>query len=175
MLTSRSREAEIELPAPRVRRDPQTSEELFAAHFEAVYRYFSRRVSSQEDAKDLAAETFAATLGAKVPKGVEPLSWLYGIARRKLVDHLRRTKRVSKPAPKQPDSRSAETAATLRAIIDSLPNLQREALLLQVLEGLSIREISHIMRRSEGSAKALIQRAKDKVRHESRIADEEMS
>jgi len=163
MQPSLSLEAE---PATSARRGTPSPDELFEDHFEAVHRYFSRRIASADDAQDLTAETFAATVGAKVPRNVEPLSWLYGIARRKLADHLRRRKRA---VPVPPEPSISTRAANVREWVDALPDDQREALLLQALEELSVHQIAQVMHRSPGSVKALLQRAKERVRLESRM------
>ena len=68
---------------------PDPFDKLFNEHFEAVYRFLSRRLGNPEDAKDVAAETFAAALLKRCPRGVAERCWLYGIARRKLADVLR--------------------------------------------------------------------------------------
>ena len=143
-------------------------DKLFEDHFEAVHRYFSRRVASTDDAQDLTAETFAATVGAKIPRNVEPLSWLYGIARRKLADHLRRQKRSIAHPPVE-NEKTSTRADAVREWVDALPGDQREALLLQALEELSVQQIAQVMHRSPGSVKALLQRAKERVRSESRM------
>jgi len=167
MQQSLSLEAEPDIRETPARQANPGPDQLFEDHFEAVHRYFSRRVGSADDAQDLTAEAFAATVGAKVPRNVEPLSWLYGIARRKLADHLRRQKRS---AALQPEPASASTrAAAVREWVDALPADQREALLLQALEELSVQQIAQVMHRSPGSVKALLQRAKERVRLESRM------
>ena len=57
----------------------------------------------------------------------------------------------------------------MRDWVDALPGDQREALLLQALEELSVQQIAQVMHRSPGSVKALLQRAKDRVRLDSRM------
>jgi RNA polymerase sigma-70 factor (ECF subfamily) len=165
MLDSLSLKAEQDLDMGRSR-NRITPEHLFEDHFEAVHRYFVRRTSSLEDAQDLTAETFAATIDRPVPRKVEPLSWLYGIARRKLADHLRKRRGAIPKAPDQRDHGSTDRAIAIRLIVDRLPDDQREALLLQSLEGLSVEQIGVAMGRSAGSVKALLQRAKERVRSE---------
>ena len=169
MQNSLSLEADSETRETITRRGSPGPDELFEDHFEAVHRYFARRIASADDAQDLTAETFAATVGAKMPRNVEALSWLYGIARRKLADHLRRQKRSHATRP-EPESVPISTRATdVREWVDALPSDQREALLLQALEQLSVQQIAQVMHRSPGSVKALLQRAKERVRLESRM------
>jgi|GEM_PF-3492227 len=147
-------------------RDASISEQLFDDHFEAIYRFFSRRTSHEEDAQDLTGDTFAAVVERPCPRGVDPLCWLYGIARRKLADWLRKRRRTAALPP--PREGSSEGSGELRKLIEALPEPQREALLLQVLEDLSVAQIAQVMGRSGGSVKALLQRAKERIRKDSR-------
>jgi len=66
---------------------------FYERHFTAVLAFFRRRTPGPEEAFDLTAETFAAALAA-VPRfdpGPEPArAWLFGIARNKLSESLRR-------------------------------------------------------------------------------------
>lgn len=65
---------------------------FYRAHVDAVLAYFARHVGDRELALDLAAETFAAVvLSASGYRGDGAASaWLYGIARNKLRESLRR-------------------------------------------------------------------------------------
>ncbi|MBS1703984.1 MAG: RNA polymerase sigma factor [Armatimonadetes bacterium] len=139
-------------------------EDLFEDHFDAVYRYLSRRIGNAEDAKDLAAETFAAAMSGRCPRGVAPRCWLYGIARRKLADVYRKSRRHEPLDPNQADPSNLESSVALRRSIEALPSNQRDAFLLQALEDLSVDEIAQVMRRSRTSVKALLQRAKETLR-----------
>ncbi len=160
---------EPETSIPRITKPRWSSEDLFEEYFEPIHSYFSRRVNSAEDVNDLTAETFASTVGTKIPRGVEPLSWLYGISRRKLADHLRRQKRSGFVPTEVAPTAISERALMIRDWVDALPSDQREALLLQALEGLSVNQIAVVMHRSPKSVKALLQRAKESVRNQSRM------
>jgi RNA polymerase sigma-70 factor (ECF subfamily) len=153
---------------PATARAAATPQELFDLHFEAVYRFFSRRVRDLDDVQDLAAETFAAAVQARLPRHVEPLCWLYGIARRKLADFYRRKKRTASISAPSPQGGDTDIAIELRALIDRLPARQKEALLLQALEGLKVTDIAQVMGCSTTGAKALLQRAKEQVRLQSK-------
>ncbi len=142
------------------------AEKLFDDHFDAVFRFLSRRVGNREDAQDLAAETFAAALTHACPRKVAPRCWLYGIARRKLADARRKRRLTVQLDDTLCATANIDADLQLRQWVDSLPSDQREALLLQALEDLSIEEIAHVMHRSRGSVKALLQRAKDRMRSE---------
>jgi RNA polymerase sigma-70 factor (ECF subfamily) len=65
-------------------------EALFRAHERAVLAYTLRRTATPADAEDVAAETFTIAWRkfASIP-AVEPLPWLYAVARRVLANHRR--------------------------------------------------------------------------------------
>lgn len=66
--------------------------ELYRRHVDAVLAYLRRRVPTPELALDLTAETFATAItNAHRFRGEGPVAgWLYGIARNKLLESLRR-------------------------------------------------------------------------------------
>ena len=65
---------------------------FYRAHLNPVVAFFRRRVPDAEMAFDLAAETFAvvAARADTFDGSGEPVAWLYGIARNKLRESLRR-------------------------------------------------------------------------------------
>ena len=155
------------VPAPSiVRKKVDPLDTLFEEHFDAVYRFLSRRLGNPDDAKDVAADTFAAAVIKRCPRGVAPRCWLYGIARRKLADALRKQRRYENLDPNMPDPSNLEASISLRRSIEALPPNQRDAFLLQALEDLSVEEIAHVMRRSRTSVKALLQRARETLRND---------
>jgi RNA polymerase sigma-70 factor (ECF subfamily) len=72
--------------------DERAFSELYARHLDGVVAFFRRRVPTPDLAFDLAAETFAVVVtsaGSYAGDG-PPAGWLYGIARNKLRESLRR-------------------------------------------------------------------------------------
>jgi RNA polymerase sigma factor (sigma-70 family) len=157
------------LTQPRVR---VSQGELRELCLRDVYGYLARRLPRPEDAEDIAAEVFAVAL-TSVPSGVrEPRAWLIGIARRKMIDLLRKNGR--RPETLRPDigittegpdriAERNEAVRVLRTIVDRLPEDQREALILQHADGLSLIEIANVMKRSVPAVKALLHRARSSV------------
>lgn len=144
-----------------------TAEQLVEAYFDEIYRFASRRLR-REDAEDATAETFQAALSHLNHVRREELRlWLLGIARRKVASHLRRWFRrreeqipegLAGTAPKSAEA--AEAEAQVRRIVLSLPRDQRDALLMQHLEELTVAEIAKVMGRSESSVTNLLYRAR---------------
>jgi RNA polymerase sigma factor (sigma-70 family) len=153
--------------APPLEEAPaKTGVNLFEDHFDAVFRFISRRMDNVDDAKDVAAETFAAALSQKPPRKANLRCWLYGIARRKLADAYRKRRRHEPLNPAQTDGKDLAEAVAVRRAVEALPPNQRDAFLLQTLEDLSVEEIAQVMGRSRSSAKALLQRARETLRRD---------
>lgn len=155
--------------------------DLEAAYLNRVFGYVVGRVARREDAEDVTCEVFVAAVQsvASFRGDSSLLTWLIGIARRKVADHQRRCHRQEVleselppdgPSPfagldwnqELPDEFLCreETAQIVRRAIAELPDAQREVLLLQFSDGLSIREIAEATGRSQDSVKASIRRAK---------------
>jgi len=146
-------------------------EELVRRHEGRVYGFLARCTGCEADARDITQETFVAAyrkLGQFAPRQ-RFASWLFGIARRKLVDHLR----ARRPATQWEDvelldpSDPAEHMASQEAETDlwararrRLPDLQFQALWLRYAEDMSVREIATVLRRTPTHVKVLLFRAR---------------
>jgi RNA polymerase sigma-70 factor (ECF subfamily) len=166
------------------RADWATAAVLHERYLNEVFRYVSRRVPRREDAEDITAEVFTAAFVelSRFRGQCSPYLWLLGIARRKIVDSLRRRSArpetlASELAQGGMDPASlpevaavadgpetvlerAEERRVLHDLVEQLNEDQREALLLQYVEGLSIAEIATVMGRSPAAANSLLQRAR---------------
>jgi RNA polymerase sigma-70 factor, ECF subfamily len=157
---------------------------LHQRYLKEVFRYVSRRVPRRE-AEDITMQVFAAALES-LPRfrgDCAPHVWLLQIAHRKVTDALRR--RAARPellaselAGREPGSdpivealapvregpeavlERSETRRVIRHLVDQLSRDQREALLLQYVEELSIAEIAVVMARSPAAVNGLLQRAR---------------
>ncbi len=155
-------------------------ESLVARYGEALFQYARRRVRSDADAEDIAAATLAvAVVEGRVPPesltGDDPTrAFLFGVARRKVVQTLREYARHPEEAldealvsrEQSPDSALLQTEHTrqVRAALSSLPDEWHEVLLLKYVEGLSLTEIAVVLERSEAAVSSLLQRARAAAR-----------
>jgi RNA polymerase sigma-70 factor (ECF subfamily) len=152
-----------------------TAERMRIDHLDAVYAYASRRLR-REDAEDATAETFQAALdGLHRLRGTDPRLWLLGIARRKVADALRRTARRREtplaedlPSPCGKTAEQTEADSRIRSIVMSLPDDQRDALLLQHLEGLTMAQIAIVMGKTPAAVNSLLQRARARALRQGR-------
>src|SRR5215216_2187526 len=91
--------------------DPVAFEAFYEDALPRVYGYFLYRCGGSVPlAEDLTQETFLAAVGElKKGRRVEtPISWIYGIARHKLLDHYRRPERGERGPAFDPDAEVSE-------------------------------------------------------------------
>ena len=151
--------------------------ELFRAYQPPLLRYF--RAQEPRVADDLAGEVWIAVAGSLAQfQGDEAgfRSWLFTIARRRLIDHRRRAARQrtdvvaserldtvdewglgGDPATEVVDRIGAQGAVD--ALVGQLSADQAEAVLLRVVGGLSVAETARIMSRPPGAVRVLCHRA----------------
>jgi RNA polymerase sigma factor (sigma-70 family) len=156
---------------------------LHERYLQDIFQYVLRRVSRREEAEDITAEVFAAAFAAlaRFRGDCPPHLWLLTIARRKIIDaQRRRAARRETLASELPDGTSAGTSSwplpaaegpeaaytraearhVLHGLLAGLRADQREALLLQYWERLSIADIAVVMGRTPASVNSLLQRAR---------------
>jgi RNA polymerase sigma-70 factor (ECF subfamily) len=170
--------------ADLLRRIAEGDDEAFAtfyrAHLDAMLAFFRRRVPDGELTFDLTAETFAAVVvGARSYAGEGPAAaWLYGIARNKLRESLRRG-RVEDAARRRlgleavvlddrdlarvEDRASAGDGALARELA-GLPDPVRRALLARVVEERPYDEIASELHCSEQVVRQRVHRALTRLR-----------
>jgi RNA polymerase sigma-70 factor, ECF subfamily len=159
-----------------------TPSELPTRYLATVVRYATARLGPGAEAEDVVAEVFAAAFAswkhcptpAADAAGHDPVrAWLFGIARRKVVDALRRRQRhpesdlsETQPSTDSPESEllGDEVLEQLKAILAALPEDQREALRLKYVEELSLVEIGIILKRSPAAVGQLLHRARAAAR-----------
>jgi len=159
--------------------------ELYERFAVRMQRFAAARLPKDaETAEDIAVETLI--LAAKdirhfKPKKSSFVSWLYGIARRRIIQELRLKKRLkSVPSSAQiPLESVAETdsrqpldekmAARIDAqrqitlLSQALSQIEMEVLILNSMEELSLQEIGKIVGRSERAVHSLLHRARKKA------------
>jgi RNA polymerase sigma-70 factor (ECF subfamily) len=171
------------------RREAWAWERLHQVALDRVFGYIQLRTPRREDAEDLTAEVFAAAVVSiqQFRGDASIVTWLIGIARRKIIDAARRRQRrpellaVDLPvaaldgaapaffaedaAAQDPEAwlERRHTIARVRALVLQLPEAQREALWLRCVDEFSLAEIAHLLGRSENAVKGLLHRARSTV------------
>jgi RNA polymerase sigma-70 factor (ECF subfamily) len=152
-------------------RDPRRFADLYGMHFDRVYAYVARRVTTRSDAQDLTAEVFQqalANLGRFEWRGVPFAAWLYRIAANAVRDHHHRIVRDQNVPPDldrgREEHEGAERCASLYRAVRELPADQRRVIEMRFAEDRSIAEIARVLGRSEGAVKQLQFRALGSLR-----------
>jgi RNA polymerase sigma-70 factor (ECF subfamily) len=154
--------------------DSESFGRLYDIYLEPIYRYVYHHVGESKTAEDIAQEVFIKAWKAiKSCRGKEKTfkSWLYRIAHNHTVDYFR----CRRNEPRIDDQNVAENLDSPDASLDeteeeyeiervlsemtSLPDSQRQVVILKFLEGLDNREVSRIMGKSQGAIRVLQVRA----------------
>jgi len=137
-----------------------------------VYAYlFSRCGGDRGVAEELTQQVFVEAVASheRFDGRAEPLTWLIGIGRHKLADHFRRAHRdarrherlalIKMTSVADPIAR-ADAYNDVRRALEQLPGDQRIAFVLRIVDGLSVRDVAAITRRSEDATESLLRRAR---------------
>lgn len=146
--------------------------DLYERLLDDIYRYVYYRVSSQEDAEDLAETVFLKAwqgLPNYKPEGAPFTAWLYRIAHNTVVDHYR-THKTAEPLadhPYLPDKRESVEAQVfsqteieqLKARLQEMTPIHQEVLVLRFINELSPAETAAALDKSNGAVRVLQHRA----------------
>jgi RNA polymerase sigma factor (sigma-70 family) len=130
-------------------------------------------------AEELAQEAIAKACSnwRKVRRMDAPAAWLHVVARNLAHSHFRRTKAGARARRRAPDPvvavESADDAIALRALIASLPEQERDTIVLRFYAGLSVRETAGALHIPEGTVKTPTHRAVGRLR-DSGFVDQEV-
>jgi RNA polymerase sigma-70 factor (ECF subfamily) len=160
-------------------------ETLYARHKGALFRFMLRSVNARGEAEELFHDVWLRVIEARAryTPTAQFTTWLYTIARHRLVDHWRRRGPTLtsldtgadgddppfEPAapPQDEPQRRAESNQQLRrlgAAIEQLPPAQREVFLLREEAGLSLPEIAEVAGIDVEAAKSRLRYALAKLR-----------
>lgn len=156
-------------------------EALFDAHYEAVMRYARRRTEQLADAEEAVAQTFVVAWQRleNMPAPDERLPWLYGVARRVLLNQRRGAMRRARlhermrTAPTAPHPRPSALPTVLEAIAH-LSDADREILRLVAWEDLTHAEIATAFGISPNAAAIRLHRARARLDRQLAAAGSDM-
>ncbi|MBD3391530.1 MAG: sigma-70 family RNA polymerase sigma factor [Chitinivibrionales bacterium] len=142
-----------------VRGEPAGFTWLYDKYKNRVFAFLLRMTSERELAEDLLQETFLAALrnANQFDRNRSFLSWLFGIAHKRAIDHFRHAKvehEHQSDAEKSVGTRieapdDATSNERMRGLVsdalETLDPLQREVFLLRELGDVPFKEIAHMM------------------------------
>lgn len=155
--------------------DDEAADALLRAHFDSVYRFF--RAKLPLDVEDLVQRTFLACLEGKerITEG-DFRAYLFGVARRVMMDHLRQQYRRGELLdPLEHSIRDLRTSPSrlvarrdgheaLVAAMQKLPLDTQILLELAYWEGLSGKEIASVLEIEENTVRSRLSRARVALR-----------
>lgn len=134
---------------------------LYHSYYIPVYRYCRVRLPRKEDAEDIAQEVFLKAwkaFGSFALEGASALPFFYTIAKNAIID-FRRKKRLPEMNDDSADLAGDETPQTaaianedqevVYKLLSSLTDTERDAVIMKFIDGLSTKEISERVGRSE--------------------------
>jgi RNA polymerase sigma-70 factor, ECF subfamily len=156
--------------------DNQAFGKLYELYFTPVFKYVYFRVKDSADAEDITQTVFLKvfrSISNFKDQNVAPLSYFFTIARNTIIDGWRTKKEFTvangeanvfeqipdtDPSPLQTAEKN-ETGKIMQAAIQKLTDDQKEVIILKFINGLSNKEISPIVGKSEEAIRQIQCRA----------------
>jgi RNA polymerase sigma factor (sigma-70 family) len=141
-------------------------ESLYRSRFRAFARVAAAIVGDPDAAHDVVQDAFAAALRRRVGfRGEAPLeAWLWRIVLNKARDRRRRLRPMVARAEFAVSPNGHEADAAVRAILATLPERQREAVVLRYYADLDYRAIADLLEIKEGTVAATLNAAHASLR-----------
>lgn len=152
--------------------DEEAARELIQRVSPLLLRYFRGRESQRRFAEDLAQETWVRIHKARHTHrlGEPVMPWVFAIARHTALDFYRRTRRVEmreeqvEMLQEHAADPKSEDAPRMDELLASLPEGQKEVVLLLKVGGLSLEEVARATGSSVGAVKQKAHRAYEALR-----------
>ncbi len=145
---------------------------LYVSYSHNIYGYVRSIVRDDHEAEDVTQHVFAklmTTIGKYDDRGVPFFAWLLRLARNVAIDHLRGNRMTPTENVMDADLSSAgdiDDGAAVWEALASLPEEQREVVVLRHVVGLTPGEIADRLGRSEGSIHGLHHRGRRALQKE---------
>lgn len=153
------------------------TEQVWERFHAPLFQFIRKRISDDETAEDLLQDVFL-----KIHQHIEALedvkkleSWVYQITRNVIIDYYRSKKPMTSleepevlllPEELPDDDIVSELFPSVRAMVKSLPEQDRQALVLTEYQGLTQKELGERLGLSFSGAKSRVQRAREKLKQQ---------
>lgn len=154
---------EILLVSRASRGDREALEELVRLYYEKIYNYIFYRLQDRQTAEDLTQDVFVKlTKSIHLYRPTAKFSaYLYRIAHNTLIDYYRlfvQAEEMPENAASVDSISQVDAKLDAQLMLSRLPEEQRECIELYHLQGLTYREISHVLSIPIPTAKSRVQR-----------------
>ena len=163
-------------------RDPRAFAALYTKYALKIYNYFWFRLRQDDDrTEDLTQETFLHAfehITTYRSQGFSYLTYLLAIAHNILVNEYRQKKTISLdalddsdniPETLLDDGADRDTLDAVWRAIQELPLLEKDIMFLRYRKELTVRDIAHIVQKSENAVKLILSRTQRRLRQHKAI------
>ncbi len=170
---------ELQLVSLSQKGDSEAFGRVYDTYLPKIYNFIYHKTNHRETAEDLTSKTFFKALEKiktfSPQKNASFSSWIYMIARNTVIDHYRINKNdldindffnLHSGENQEESVHNKNVLSEVQKKLTELSPMQREIVVLRVWEGLSYKEISQIINKSENSSKMAFSRAIGKIRKE---------
>ena len=153
--------------------DPAAAAALVELLSPQLFRFFASQMGSRTDAEDMLQDAWLRIHRVRhtYRPGEPLLPWVYAIARRVRVDHYRKRQRITSretPAVKLPElpapAKEPNRLLSFEELVASLPESQREVLVMLKVNDLTIEGVARAMSSTVGAVKQKAHRAYERLR-----------
>jgi RNA polymerase sigma-70 factor (ECF subfamily) len=145
---------------------------LYVRYSDNVYGYVRSIVRDDHEAEDVTQHVFAklmTSIDKYEERSVPFAAWILRVARNVALDHIRQRRAIPCEEVRELDHRqdsddAQQTALNLREALESLPDEQREVIMLRHLVGLTPGEIAGRLGKTEPSVHGLHHRGRGQLR-----------
>lgn len=149
--------------------DVQAYNRCVDAYSDRLFRFIVKSTRDEEVAKDVVQDAYVKLWEAR--EGLEEVkakSWLFTTGYRLMIDGMRRGKKMGRMEAHTEEPAHSEQYSDLQEVLhqalDTLPEVQKQVILLRDYEGYDYKEIGKICELSESQVKVYIFRGRKKLK-----------
>ncbi len=163
------------------RQNPEAFIKIYKLFVDRIYRFIFLKTSNKEISQDLTSDVFLKAwqyIQSNKVKQVRSLSsFLYAIARNRVIDYYRQKNRRAKEVELDNSEKIADTKQAISEKIDisfeikkinkaleQIKEEYKEVIILKYIEELSTKEIAQILNKDKGNVRVLVHRALNVLR-----------
>ena len=145
----------------------QNAEQVYRQYRSKLLAFIQQRVGGRELAQDILHDVFVKILGREdcLREPAKITAWLYQVTRNAIIDRLRSSRPHEElpqeiAANNEESTAEARLASFLRPMIEALPGIYRDAVILSDLDGLPLKQIAGREGITVSAVKSRVQRGR---------------
>lgn len=139
-------------------------------HAKALFRFIFKNLNVREDAENIVQDSFESLwINREKVEASKAKSWLFTTGYRKMIDGIRKNKKIVEMPENIKDKSSTIAQPDLKSIVNNamekLPEIQKTVIMLRDYEGYDYAEIGKITNLNESQVKVYIFRARQTLKN----------